>query len=64
MLSFPHARKKRKTIERDKIARLEQAEADLSSLKIRASNAIRTLDNRQRRNHWRESIEKMIQGAH
>lgn len=49
--------------EREKMERLEQAEKDLVSLKTRAARAIKNLDDRQRQNHWRESIEQMIQGA-
>lgn len=49
--------------EHEKIERLEQAEAELDSLKARASKAISFLDSRHQRNHWRESIEDMIQGT-
>lgn len=49
--------------EREKMKRLEQAERDLFFLQIRASRAISLLESRQRRNHWRESIEEMIQGG-
>lgn len=44
-------------------ARLIAAEKKTRELKDRAETAIRTLDARSRRNHWRESIEQMIQGA-
>ena len=50
-------------IEREKIARLEEAEAEVADVRTRATKAIRALDDRRGRNHWRESIEKMIQGA-
>lgn len=50
--------------EHEKMARLEQAEKELDSLKLRAACAIGILDARQKQNHWRESIEKMIQGAY
>jgi len=57
---------KRKTgtgsVEREKMERLEQAEADLRNLKDRATKAITFLDGRNKRNHWRESIEDVIQG--
>lgn len=49
--------------EREKLERLERAEDTLSDLKIRAERAIRILDERQKRNHWREAIEKIIQGV-
>ena len=48
---------------REKMARLEKAEQELDSLKTRAANAISTLDSRKRDNHWRESIQNLIQGA-
>lgn len=50
-------------IEHEHDVRLAQAEADLEDLTARAEKAVRTLDARHRRNHWRESIEQMIQGA-
>lgn len=49
--------------EREKIARLEAAEEQVADLKGRSTRAIITLGNRQARNHWREAIEQMIQGA-
>lgn len=48
--------------EREKMARLEQAEAELTDLKDRMDRAVEYLDARTRRNYWRESIEKMIRG--
>jgi hypothetical protein len=47
----------------EKMERLEKAEEDLRNLKSRAEKAIQTLDDRHKRNHWRESITEMIQGA-
>lgn len=44
-------------------ARLEDAEREVTELQHRASRAIKTLTDRQHRNHWRESIEKMIGGV-
>lgn len=44
-------------------ARLINAEQDLTALTERASEVIRTLEERRKRNHWRESIEQMIRGA-
>lgn len=49
--------------EREKMARLEQAETDLLHLKARRDQAILTLDARHRRNHWKQSVEQMIQGG-
>jgi len=43
--------------------RLRRAEAELLDLTVRGDRALRTLDDRHRRNHWREAIEQMIQGA-
>lgn len=50
-------------VEREKMVRLEKAEREVFLLKIRAFRAIAMLDERRLRNHWRESIEQMIQGA-
>lgn len=47
----------------EKMVRLEQAERDLASLKERLSQPMAVLDKRRRQNHWRESIEQMIQGG-
>lgn len=49
--------------ERDKMARLEKAERDVADLTARKNRAIGILDTRHRRNHWREGITQMIQGA-
>lgn len=56
-------RNRNKAIEREKIERLEKAERELFWLKARAARAIMTIDERKSRNHWREAIERMIQGA-
>lgn len=56
-------RRERERIEAEKMARLEQGERALGDLQHRAYHVIRELDNRVQRNHWRESIEQMIQGA-
>lgn len=50
-------------VDREKYVRLEKAESDLLGLKQRAHVAISSLDSRNRRNHWQESIEQMIQGG-
>lgn len=57
------ARASDKQHEREQMARLESAEADVRDLRRRADAAIRALDARRERNHWRESIEQIIQGA-
>lgn len=44
-------------------ALLEDAEREVTELQHRASRAIKTLTDRQDRNHWQESIEKLIGGA-
>lgn len=49
--------------DRENMVRLEEAEVQLKDLKQRAHIAITTLDQRVRRNHWRESIQEMIQGV-
>lgn len=48
--------------EHEKMERLEKAEAELDTLKDRAHKAISSLDSRHKRNHWKQSIEDMIQG--
>lgn len=63
MLGFGIGRKKRAVVEKEKNARLDEAEAELADLKKRASVAIRVLDNRRQRNHWRDAITEMIQGV-
>lgn len=56
-------RSHRKVVEREKVVRIEKAETELFDLKIRAARAIRKLDDRNKRNHWRHAIEEMIQGT-
>jgi hypothetical protein len=64
MLQWVHRNHRRSAeVEREKSARLEDAEREVADLRSRADRAIRTLDDRHTRNHWRESIEQMIQGA-
>lgn len=57
------ARIRREAEEREKIARLEAAEKDLQALQVRGEKAVRFLTERHGRNHWRESIQQMIQGG-
>lgn len=57
------SRNERDTVERERMARLEQAERDLAGLKERKDKAMGILIPRQSRNHWREAIEDMIMGA-
>lgn len=49
--------------EQEHDALLAQAETDLASLTARGEHAVQFLVGRNRRNHWRESIEQMIQGV-
>lgn len=49
--------------EREKMAALEDAEQQLASLTERSEKALHTLNTRDTSNHWRESIEQMINGA-
>lgn len=62
MLRF-FRRKQEHRDEQEKLSRLEEAETELNALTNRADKAIKYLDDRQRRNHWRESIEQMLHGA-
>jgi hypothetical protein len=55
------ARAHTEAIEQEHDAQLAQAEADLADLTARGEKAMRTLDTRQERNHWREAVEQMIQ---
>lgn len=43
--------------------RLHRAENELRTLKARAHRAASALESRRQRNHWRESIEQMLQGG-
>lgn len=65
MFKWTRKNRLRKRIEEShKEAALENAERDLEDLKVRGARAMHALDTRHNRNHWRESIERMIQGAH
>jgi hypothetical protein len=50
--------------EREHDARLDAATAELRELQERGDRAVQFLAARRQRNHWRESITNMIQGAH
>lgn len=50
--------------EREKMALLEQVEAEARDLRERADMATYVMKHRDRRNHWQESIDRMIRGAH
>lgn len=52
----------RHSYENGKMARLVEAERELEDLQDRANRAIAALDERQAKNHWRESIQRMIEG--
>jgi hypothetical protein len=45
------------------MAALDEAEKELASLNERSEKAMAALSAREDRNHWRESIEKMIHGV-
>lgn len=62
MALFPRTRRL-DAVEREKIAKLVEAEHEVEDLVARKDLAVRALSERQKRNHWRESIETMIQGA-
>jgi len=64
MKNFFTRRRRKEADERAKMERLEKAETELMSLKVRAARAIQLLDARRNRNHWRESVEQMIRGNH
>lgn len=57
------ARIKREAEHREKMARLEQAERRLADLQQRKETALGILSARDIRNHWRESIQIMVQGG-
>lgn len=57
-------RAKSDAVEAEKMARLERAERDLGDLQARGYHAVRALDERGGRNHWRESVEEMIRGTY
>lgn len=61
--TFLPAKSRDDALEREKIARLEQAEQEVRSLTERGETAVRFLIARNDRNHWRESIQQMIQGV-
>lgn len=46
--------------EGEKMTRLEDAEASVASLRVRAAAVTSTLDQRRARNHWREAIEEIL----
>jgi hypothetical protein len=58
----PHRRRVERE-ESQKMARLAQAECDLRDLQCRAERAVQTLDDRQRRNHFAESIRMTMRGT-
>lgn len=61
---LPFIRKPREdAAEEVKMERLRAAESAGTDLQRRADELTKILQERRQRNHWRESIEKMIQGA-
>lgn len=63
MMRFLNRKRCANAEHRVKMERLERAEDELRVLKARADRAIGVLDAREKRNHWREAIDSMIQGA-
>ena len=59
----PKRRKRDRDSEADKLVRLEKAEAEVRELISRGETATEFLEGRQRRNHWRDSIEQMLRGG-
>ncbi len=65
MFGIPGFAKKQRTADESaKMDRLERAETASAAVRKRALTVHQILDARQQRNHWREAIEQMIQGAH
>lgn len=62
--SHAASRIRQETDDREKMERLEEAERTLADLQARKEKAVTFLTERHERNHWREAIERMIQGAH
>lgn len=62
ILHIPRARAHAEAIEEDKERRLAQAEAEVRDLVARGEKAVQFLSERDKRNHWSESIQKMIRG--
>lgn len=56
-------RRKVDKVEQEKQNRLEAAEAEMKYLLFRARRAEQALTDRQRRNHWQDSINRMIREA-
>lgn len=63
ILWTPKRRKKERDSEAAKLARLEQAESEVRELISRGETVTKFLGDRQRRNHWQDSIEQMIRGG-
>lgn len=63
ILQTPKRRKRKRDSEAAKVARLEQAESEVKELISRGETVTKFLEDRQRRNHWRDSIEQMIRGG-
>lgn len=63
ILQTPKRRKRKRDSEAAEVARLEQAESEVKELISRGETVTKFLEDRQRRNHWRDSIEQMIRGG-
>lgn len=51
------------TEDRERLLRLDAAEREARELNARADKAIKTLDARNARNHWAETVQLWIHGA-
>lgn len=51
------------TEDRERLLRLDAAEREARELNARADKAIKTLDARNARNHWAETVQLLIHGA-
>ena len=56
-------RKADRAVEQDQEERLAKAEGELKDLKGRAEVAVRILDDRNKRNHWRDAVTELINGS-
>lgn len=62
-MTFLGAWRRNKTEDIEGLTRLEKAEDDLRDLQERGDLAHRLLHERKCRNHWRETVQQMIQGV-
>lgn len=64
LLNIPSPRERAylEAIEEDKERRLARAETEVRDLVERGNRAVQFLSERDKRNHWSESVGKMIRG--